>query len=99
MEIQKQDINLLVETLRRNDYSAADIHRVISTAWGDNIVSLRRVQQIAKEFKEGKRKSFERAEGSGREKTEERSEKVAAIRHDMEEDSKTTSREIALKYG
>ena len=52
-------------TLQRSDMKASDIHRIIVRAHG-NIINLRRVQDIAKEFKTGERRITTRAEGSGK---------------------------------
>ena len=46
--------NLIIETLRRNGESATKIHQMLCTAWGDDIIKLRRTQQICKEFAEGR---------------------------------------------
>ena len=52
MEFDRSALRILVETCRRNAFSAAETHAHITHAWGD-VVSLRRVQQIMKELQEG----------------------------------------------
>lgn len=85
-----ENMKFLVATLIRNDYRAAEIHRLVVHAWGDNYVSMRRIQQIAKEYN-GKTEenindiSFERHSGSGRprsSRTDENADKVSALIHE-----------------
>ena len=61
----QKELYFLIMTLERNDMKASDIHRIIVKAHG-NIISLRRVQDVSKEFKTGERRTTTRAEGSGR---------------------------------
>jgi len=65
MDISTRDINLIIETLRRNEYKASDIHSIIATAWGEDKISLRRVQEVSKQYKEGVKVDFGKKAGSG----------------------------------
>lgn len=55
MEYDKSALRFLIETCRRNGFSAKQTHEFITTAWPD-AVSLRRVQQILGELEERKEK-------------------------------------------
>ena len=59
MEVTKDRINFLIETLRRNDMKAVDIHAIINLAWPDEAIGLRRVQMILKVFRDGDKENFE----------------------------------------
>ena len=50
MEVSTNDVYLIIETLRRNQYKATDIHQIITTAWGKDTISIRQVQRLSKEF-------------------------------------------------
>ena len=63
------------------------------------MVTLRRVQQIAKEFKEGNRDSFDRAEGSGRPSTSTSDENVERVRLIIENDCRLRCTAIANVTG
>ena len=52
MECSKEKIYFLIESLRRCNYNATQIHKV-----------LRRVQDLCKQYKEGARTSFDRRDG------------------------------------
>ena len=97
MNVTAHDISVIAETLRRNNFSSAEIHRVMCTAWGD-VISLRRTQEIAKEFKDGTRTSLDRAEGSGRPVSRERTELVQRIKQDVEEDPHLSCRTLAALH-
>ena len=98
MQPSTADINCIVETLRRNDYKASEIHRVIVNAWGEEIISDKRIRTITKEFRDGQRTQFSRVEGSGRKRNEERTELVAQVLEDVKEDNRITVRELSIKY-
>jgi urease accessory protein UreH len=55
MEYDKSSLRFLIETCRRNEFSAKQTHEFINTAWPE-AVSLRRVQQIHAELEAGKEK-------------------------------------------
>ena len=72
-----------------------NIHDIIKNAWGEDTIKLRRIQVICKEFREGRRNSFERKAGSGRKKDPLRVENINNIKNLIEQDSKPTTRQIA----
>ena len=55
------------------DISAAEIHRVLTLAHGNDIISLRRVQSLMKEYRDGGRDGYEDGRfNSGKRKSDER---------------------------
>lgn len=100
MEISKRDVNLMIEFLRRNDIKAAEIHRMLQTAWGDQYdMSERRVREIVKEFSDGERTSFERIAGSGRRQSDTRLVLVDRVREEIKEDPHLSCRRLATNHG
>lgn len=97
MELSTSNINCIVETLRRNSFKASNICEIITNAWGP-IISEKRIRTITKEFKDGARQKFERSEGSGRRKSEQREELRNVIQDDIKEDNDLTVRELALRH-
>lgn len=100
MNAKQCDINFFVATLTRNNFKVSDIHRLLVESWGEeNTMSLRRVQQIAKEYKEDERTLFQRKEGSGRPRSSTADENVAIVREMIEEDCHLSCPEIARVIG
>ena len=100
MNAKQCDLNFFVATLTRNNYKASEIHRLLVESWGEgSTLSLRRVQQIAKEFKEEERQSFERKEGSGRPRTSTTDDNIEIVKEMIEEDCHLSSIEIAAVIG
>lgn len=95
MEVTKDKILFLIESLRRNGINGAEIHRAICIAWPDDAISYRRVTQIVEEFRSGERQSFERAKGSGRPQSDRRKENVVRVEALLEEDPSLTIRELS----
>lgn len=54
MKLTKNELYAVIETLRRNDFKGVQIHEMITNAWDEETISLRRVQEVMKEFKEGR---------------------------------------------
>ena len=98
MELSTADVNMLVETLRRNDFKATEIHSIIAKAWGEEVITGRQVQRIAKEFAEGRRTSFGRKEGSGRKRDPARERYAADIENALRENHKCTVRQLAETF-
>lgn len=66
MEQKTEYINYFVATMTRNNFSATDIHSFLVEAWGEaNVKSIRRIQEISKDYKDNERISAKRKEGSG----------------------------------
>ena len=63
MEFTQDRIMFLIETL--HDMKASEIHRIIENRW-PNEISMRRVQEIVKSFKDGHVQCFGRAPGQSR---------------------------------
>lgn len=95
MEIKTQELNVIVETLRRCEYKGTVIHNIITTAWGDNIISERRIQQIMKEYKGTERDGFDRKIGSGRPKSQKRFDLIPMIAAEIAVNKNVTCDELA----
>jgi hypothetical protein len=74
-----------------------DIHKLLVTAWGD-VIGVRQIQRLMKEFEDGKRTSFARKEGSGRPKSEKRIDLVEKVKADLMVEPRCGSRYLAAKY-
>lgn len=97
MEPTKHDINVFIHGLTMNNLTAAQIYRYIQTAWG-NIISERRVREIAQEFANGDRTSYERTRGSGRQKTQKRLDLIDQVDEAITEDPHLSSRTLARMF-
>lgn len=99
MELSSQrDLNLLVETFRRLNYSAKETYKAITVAWGASCIKLRRVQGIYSEFSKGERANLERKEGSGRKSDENKVEIIEMVKQHFEQGNQSTTRELAEKF-
>lgn len=88
MNIKASELNFLVATLSRNDYNATEIHNLLVHSWGEeSIVSVRRIQQIKKEYEENEHENFQRQPGSGRIRTSTGAVNVELVRGLIEEDN------------
>jgi len=91
MQPSSENVYFFISTLQRNNYKASQIHSLLVEAWGqDNVPSLRRVQDISKEFASGERENCTRSQGSGRMKDVRTAENIAAVR-DLVENDETIS--------
>lgn len=97
MELRTCDLNLIIETLRRNEFSGSKIHEIITRAWGDRI-SVRRVQQIMNEYKEQHRTNFDRIDGSGRPKSDKRVELIPLVSEELRVNARLTCYELAEMF-
>ena len=89
MNIKQSEQNFFIETLRRRNYKGTEIHRLMADSWGEeNVISLRRVQQIMKEFENEERLDFKRREGSGRPRTSTGNENIEMVREFIAENNK-----------
>ena len=73
-------------------------HELLTTALGENIIGLRQVQRIMKEFEDGTRTSFDCIEGSGRPKTEKRLQLVEEVKAELLADSRMSIRDLSTKF-
>ena len=67
MAVKAENVNFFIQTMVLNEMSGSEIHRLLSNAWGEkNVISERRVQQLASEFSNETRTTCKRKEGSGK---------------------------------
>ena len=99
MEPSTDHINFFIETLRRNNKSGTEIHQLLTSAWGEDVMTLRRVQQIVHDFKEKQKTCFSRSEGSGRPRSTERVNLKTNIEDDLISDPHVSIRQLPAKYG
>lgn len=98
MEFDNEKMMFLIETLRRCDMKGTEIHSILIRSWPEHAPSVRRVQQIVKEFQEGTRNSLKRFHGSGRQTSELRNENIPLIEEAIQEDNDMTVRELAVTF-
>lgn len=98
MNANNETINFFIGVLTKNDIPASQIYSYLTKACGDDVKSLRRVQEIAKEFRDDVRDDFKRKQGSGRPSTTSNDENVEDIRKAIEEDSGISVRDIANQF-
>lgn len=95
MEATNEKILFLIESLRRNGFKCTGIHKLVKQAWRGSCPSLRRIQALCKEFKEGRRNSFERIEGQGRKASSVREENIQKVKDVLEEDNTLSIQRVA----
>ena len=97
----KQDhLYFFIDTLQANGFSCAQMRTLLVQRWGEeNVVSTRRIQQVASEFSEGKRYSFKRKSGSGRPRTSTSTENVELIREEIEENNRSSCSDLSRITG
>ena len=76
----------LIETLRQCNYKATAVHEILQKAWPNGCLSVRRIQEICKELKEGTRTSFEIIEDPGRPSSELRRTNTEEVSKLIEDD-------------
>lgn len=82
-----ENLNFFVKTLIHNGFSCTDMHQYLTNTWGeDNVPSLRQVQRLAKEFKDGTRAAISRQPGSGRPRTSLTAANVQIVQTAIEND-------------
>lgn len=95
-----EQVNFFIATLAKNDVNATEIHRLLSTAWGEkNVIKLRRIQVLAREFKDGERNQCTRKPGSGRPLEVRTSDNVERVKELVEEDSRISLTAICDQTG
>jgi len=97
MECTADKLLFLIETLRRCNLNATQIHQYMNEAWPKECLSVRTIRRRCQEFKEGSRDSFERKEGSGRPTSDNRNDNVDDVKRLIDGDSCLTLRDIAAK--
>ena len=66
MECTKEKQYFLIESLRRNNMNASEIYEIVSIAWPEECLSVRRIREICQDIRNGDRTDFNRTVGSGR---------------------------------
>lgn len=97
----KQDqLYFFIDTLKANGFSCTEMRTLLVQRWGeDNVISIRRIQQIASEFSEGDRVAHKRKPGSGRPRTSTSPENVEIIRELIEENNRLSCSELSRITG
>lgn len=95
-----ENINFFVKMLALNNYTATETHTLLHNVLGDDCVKLRRIQQLAAEYKQG-RNSVEPGTkmNFGRPREVQNVENALLIRDIIEEDSRASTRYIADQLG
>jgi transposase len=87
MKPSTDNMNFFIATLQKSNFSATKIHSLLADAWGEeNVLSLRRVQELSKEYADGVRQKFTRDEGSGRPREVSTPENIDVIKNLVEND-------------
>lgn len=94
MEPTTENINFFVAILTKNDYSAPEIHHLLLNACGE-IKSLRRIQDISKQYRNNERKGASRVQGSGRPRTQTSDENATKVKQLLDEDCTLSIRGIS----
>lgn len=97
MECTKDRQYFLIESLRRNDMNATEVHNIISRAWPEECLSVVQIRKIMRDFNTGDRETFKRKDGSGRRKSEHRLENINAVRELLDEERNLTEEQIARR--
>ena len=95
MECKNEHLYFLVESLRRSNMKATEIHNIVENAWPEQCPSLRHIQRLCKEFGEGRRDSFARKEGQGRPHSDKREESIEAVSQLISADESVSLRHIS----
>lgn len=88
-------VNFFIYVLARNNIKATQIHDYLVNAFNENVKSLRRVQELVKDFNEGNRLTVKRKEGSGRPVTKSTDENIQNVREIIENDPSASVQYIA----
>jgi transposase len=97
-ETKLEHINYFIKVMSLNGYSGTDIHKLLSTVEGENCLKPRRIQIIAKEFKDG-REHVDRTLGSGRKTTSRTPQNIAIAQEMILENPLVSIRQIAGALG
>lgn len=98
MDVSKLEINFFIKTMVLNDYSGKEIYDLLVHAHGE-IISLRRTQEISKEYREGRRLSTSRLPGSGRPVTSSTDANVENVKSLIEKNNGLSCHEVELLTG
>jgi hypothetical protein len=94
-DMTTENVNFFVKVLSCNGLNATKIHSYLVNELGDdNCVSIRRIQQLAREFKEG-REDTVRIVGSGRPRSTRTEENIRMVSEMVEADGGVPYRVIS----
>ncbi|UYV83896.1 hypothetical protein LAZ67_X000548 [Cordylochernes scorpioides] len=96
--IEMEDQRICINFCVKNGFKGAEIFWMLQTAYGDAVMSRRRVFEWYKRFKEGREETADN-ERSGRPSTSTTPEKVDKVLELVREDRRITVREVAEKAG
>ena len=94
MECTKDKIYFLIETLRRSDMNATEIHTIINKAWPDQCLSIVTIRRRCQEFRDETRMSFERKQRSDCRKSDTRNDNIQEVARLIDENNCITLRQI-----
>ena len=96
MSTSNEGIFFYVQTEVKNGSTATRIFERLTQAHGnENICSLRQIQRLCKDIKNGERITFKRRKGSGRPRSSRTDENIEAVRQLREEDPLLTVAHIS----
>ncbi|KAL4473443.1 hypothetical protein ABPG72_012122 [Tetrahymena utriculariae] len=93
--LNQDQLYFFVSTMVKNQKSAHKIYTYLIQAWGE-VISLRRIQQLAKEFKDNERIETVRKQGSGRNKS---AQNINLIRNLINEDNRYSLDQLSEETG
>jgi len=99
MNCTKEKMYFLIESLRRADMNATEIHHITSAAWPEESYSVRHIRKLCQEFTEERRDSFERKAGSGNAKSDVRLRNLEAVKNLIQQDNRISIRHISAQLG
>ena len=85
MELSSRELNVIVFFCQKKAIKKTCTHQMIVNTFGEEKIGPRRVQQIARDVKNGIKVDFERVEGSGRLRSQKRDDIVERIEKNLVE--------------
>ena len=98
MNPTKEALNFFIRALTMNNFSATQIHMYLVNACGNDVKSLRRVQEISKEYRDDLRNDAKRKPGSGRPSTSSTNDIIEEIQQAVQEDNGISIRAISNRF-
>jgi hypothetical protein len=99
MEMNKESYRFFIETMRRNEMNAQQVHQLLCTAWEEKAPSLATVYRLYGEFSTGSRNSFHDSKRSGRPSSACTPENVDEIDQLIHGDPRITLDELTYETG
>ena len=91
--------NYFIQTMVKNGFSASQIHTWLVNAWGEDEISLRRVQCLCQEFRSGERSTAERLPGSGRPRSSITEENINMVKELVEANNQLSCAALEMMSG